>query len=443
MAGRTELERELPGEPIDRIAKPLERFLRVEAASGVVLLLCTLVALALANSAASEGYLGFWKTRVGFRIGSFEMDHYLQHWINDGLMAVFFFVIGLEVKYELVLGELRELRKAALPIAAAVGGMLVPAGIYLALQRGGEAPEGWGIPMATDIAFVVGCMAVLGRRIPHGLRVTLLSLAIADDIGAILVIAIGYTASLDWVALGSGLAGIALIVGMQRVGIRSIGMYTAVGAGIWLAFHESGVHATIAGVILGLMTPSQSYVSTSVFDRIADRARELFRGDELETRPHRPAEVRVLRRAARETLSPLEYLAGTLHPWVGFLIMPVFALANAGVPIELADLGHPVAVAVAAGLLVGKPLGIVLASFLAVRLGLARLPEGVGWGAMTGAGMLAGIGFTMALFISSLALSGDTLDVAKVGILAASFVAAVAGMGLLVGLLPPRSGAAT
>ena len=433
---------ELPREPIDRLTKPLEHFLHIEAASGVVLLVCTVIALALANSGASEWFLKLWKTRVSIGFGSFQMVHPLYHWINDGLMAIFFFVIGLEVKRELVVGELRGMRKAALPVAAAIGGMVVPAGIYLLLQGGTPAQDGWGIPMATDIAFVVGCMAVLGPRIPHGLRVLLLSLAIADDIGAILVIAVGYTAHIDLMALGLGGAGLALVWGMRRMGVRSFGVYTLVGVLVWLAFHESGVHATIAGVILGLMTPAHPYVSQPAFGRMADRATAVLGSDDWDAASHRSAKVRKFTWAARETLSPLEYLEGLLHPGMGFAIMPIFALANAGVPFHAADLASPVALAVGAGLVIGKPVGIVLVSFLAVKLGLASLPKGVTWAVLAGGGCLAGIGFTMALFISGLALSGEHLDVAKVGILAASAVAAVLGMGALVVLLP-KAGAAS
>jgi len=430
----------LPEEPIDKVTKPLEKFLHVEAASGVVLLACTVVALVLANSGASEWYLGLWKTRVSIAFGSFRMDHPLYHWINDGLMAVFFFVIGLEVKRELVVGELNDLRKAALPVAAALGGMLAPAGIYLLLQGHTDARSGWGIPMATDIAFVVGCLALLGERVPHGLRVLLLSLAIADDIGAILVIAIGYTESIDLTALGAGIAGFGLVWAMQRVGVRSFGLYTIVGILVWLAFHESGVHATIAGVALGLMTPSRRYLSKGTFGRVIDRASAVLSGDEWEEGKERGEKVRKFARVARETVSPLEYLEGLLHPWMGFAIMPVFALANAGVRFDLSDVTHPVALAIGAGLVLGKPVGIVLVSFAAVRAGLAALPAGVGWRVLAAGGCLAGIGFTMALFISGLALRGDTLDVAKVGVLFASGVAAVLGMATLHFLLPKRSG---
>lgn len=428
----------LPRSPIDRLVEPLTRFLHVEAASGIALVVCAVVALVLANSPLAEGYLGFWKTKMGFRLGSFEIFHSLQHWINDGLMVIFFFVIGLEVKRELVLGELRDVRRATLPCAAALGGMLVPAGIYLALQSGETAARGWGIPMATDIAFVVGCMAVLGPRIPGILRVMLLSLAIVDDIGAILVIAVGYTDEIHLVALFLGIAGLFAILGMARLGVRSFAVYTIGGVLVWLAFHESGVHATIAGVLLGLMTPARSQISTGTFGQFLERVTEVIRGGKWDS-AHRAGRVRDFQRATRETVSPLEYLEKTLHPWVGFVIMPVFALANAGVPFKLGDFTEPVALAVMAGLVIGKPVGILLSSWLAVRVVLKRLPEGLTWGVVAGAGCLAGIGFTMALFIAGLALTDKLLDAAKVGIIGGSLIAAVAGMTLLVVLLPKPS----
>jgi NhaA family Na+:H+ antiporter len=308
--------------------------------------------------------------------------------------------------------------------------MLVPAGIYLALLSDGPAARGWGIPMATDIAFVVGCMAMLGRRVNPGLRVMLLSLAIADDVGAILVIAIGYTESLGFTSLLLGFAGIGLVVGLNRVGVRSVGIYTLLGAGIWLAFHESGVHATIAGVILGLLTPTGRWVGRRRVYRAFEQTSEFLHGDLEEE-----ADREVLERArilAREAISPLERLEAQLHPWTSFGIMPIFALANAGVAFSLEDFGEPVAIAVALGLVVGKPIGVFGFAFAAVRLGLARLPEGVTWPAVAGAGLLAGIGFTMALFIAGLALDGPALDAAKVGILGGSLLAALGGVTLLI-----------
>jgi len=405
---------QLPRQPIDRILGPLERFLHVEAASGLVLLGATLVALLLANSPWSEGFLGIWKTRVGVEIGGFQMLHSLKHWINDGLMVIFFFVIGLEVKRELVAGELRDPRRAALPIAAA----------------------GWGIPMATDIAFVVGCLAVLGPRVPPALRIMLLSLAIVDDIGAILVIAVGYTESIDAIALGLAFAGLALVLVLRRVGVRNMAAYALVGLGVWVAFHESGVHATLAGVLLGLMTPAKPHMASGLLADFIARAGDLLSGEGWEARDHRAADVLRLRRAAKEGVSPLEYLETRLHPWVAFVIMPLFALANAGVAFSPDALTSPVALAVAAGLVIGKPVGIVLFSWIAVRLRLASLPATFGWPAIAGGGLLAGIGFTMAIFIAGLALDGGLLDDAKVGILAASAVAMIGGFAVLRAVLP-------
>jgi NhaA family Na+:H+ antiporter len=425
----------LPREPIDRFVRPLVRFLHVEAASGVVLLAAAAAALILANSPLAEPFLALWKTKIGFNVGGFEMSHSLKHWINDGLMAIFFFVVGLEVKREIVLGELRELRLAALPIAAALGGMIVPAGLYLALQAGEPAARGWGIPMATDIAFVVGCLAVLGSRVPASLRVLLLSLAIADDIGAILVIAIGYTSEVSFVALGLGVCTIAVVELLARLGVRSFAIYGVLGFLIWVEFHESGIHATIAGVVLGMMTPARAYLSETSLGQALERAQEVLSGDAA-LDDGRADRVRKLQWATRETISPVEYLEALLHPWVAFVIMPLFALANAGVTFELADFGDLVALAIVLGLVVGKPVGILLFGWLAVRAGLAVLPEGVGWGVLTAGGCLAGIGFTMSLFIADLALAGDALDAAKVGILGASVIAAALGMGLLVRLLP-------
>lgn len=424
---------DLPEQRIQRYVDPLTRFMHIESAGGIVLLACTVVSLALANSPVGESFIGFWKTSVGFRIGGYEIFHPLYHWINDGLMVIFFFVIGLEVKREMVLGELRDLRRAALPIAAALGGMIVPAGIFLAMQWGEPGSRGWGIPMATDIAFVVGCMALLGPKVPRSLRVMLLSLAIVDDIGAILVIAIGYTDSINFLALGLGVAGIAVVVTLARLGVRNIGVYTILGTLVWFAVHESGIHATIAGVILGLLTPAESWVSRGLLGKIFDKAGRVVNGEDLSG----TSEYRLLRQmeqASREAISPLERLETKLHSWVGFVIMPVFALANACVPIHISYVTDPIALAIMAGLLIGKPLGIVGISYLAVKVGVARVPEGVTWAMITAGGFLAGIGFTMAMFIAGLALKGDLaaqLDPAKIGILCGSVLAAAIGMGLL------------
>jgi len=433
----TSPEPALPSTPIRRLTKPLAHFLHVEAAGGIVLAVASAIAIVLANSAFAEDFLAVWKSE--FAIGFEPMAHSLKHWISDGLMVVFFFVIGLEVKRELVLGELRDLRRAVLPIAAAIGGMVVPAAIYLALQWGEPGQRGWGIPMATDIAFVVGCMALLGPRVPAALRVMLLSLAIADDIGAIVVIAVGYTETIHWDALALAIAGLGLVYGLARLGVRGHVIYSVLGVGVWLGFHESGVHATIAGVILGLMTPTESWVSESRFQQMAARADEFMHG-EWDSAGQRRRVLQRMQIAAREAVSPLERLEHGLHPWVSFAIIPLFALANAGVPFKMSDLGSDVAMATALALFLGKPLGVFAFSFIAVRAGWARLPEGVPWLAVIGGGFLAGIGFTMSLFVAGLALGGDSLDVAKVGILSGSLLSGVVGMGILVAVLPKPQG---
>ena len=429
----------LPRQPIDRIVAPIVRFMHVEAASGIALMACAVFALVAANSPYAESYLAFWKTDVGFTFGEFEFIHSLKHLVNDGLMVIFFFVIGLEVKREIVYGQLGDMRKAALPIAAAVGGMVVPAACYLAVEFGTPAARGWGIPMATDIAFVVGCMALLGSRVPHNLRILLLSLAIVDDIGAILVIAIGYTEDLNWNWLLVAGVMIAVTNILARVGVRRIPVYVAIGIVAWYAFHESGVHATIAGVILGLMTPARAMLSAGVFGEMLTQAREVFEGGEWDEAQHRGERVRSFQRTTQETISPLEYLENTLHPWSSFVIMPIFALANAGVPFHAEDLGNKIALAVMLGLIVGKPVGIFLFSFTAVKIGWAALPHGVSWKMLAAAGCLAGIGFTMALFIAELALPGEELDIAKVGVLTASAISAALGMGLLAATLPKKA----
>ncbi len=423
----------LPIESIDKYIDPIKRFMHVESASGIVLLVATITALVLANSDLSDRYISFWNTTIGFKIGDFEMLHSLKHWINDFLMAIFFFVIGLEVKREIVMGELQDLKSAALPVFAAIGGMAVPAGLYFILLAGEPGARGWGIPMATDIAFVVGTLAVLGKRIPGKLRIFLLSLAIVDDIGAILVIAIGYTAQLDYLALFFGILSIGVFVLFQKIGIRNAAVYTFVALMIWFGFHESGVHATIAGVIVGILIPAKSWVSERRLSVMMQTTMGILRGEGWRSSKERYKILRMTERVARKSVSSLERFENDLHPWVGFLIMPLFALANAGVTINFSGLTSAVAFAVIVGLFVGKPLGIVLFSWLAVRFKMAALPEGITWGVVLGGGFLAGIGFTMALFIAGLALNGSMLDDAKLGILVGSLISAIFGVLILIG----------
>jgi NhaA family Na+:H+ antiporter len=316
--------------------------------------------------------------------------------------------------------------------------MIAPALVYLACAGTGEGQRGWGIPMATDIAFVVGCMAILGPRVPHGLRIMMLTLAVADDMGAIVVIVLGYSQGLDVNWLVGGIAGILAVSALSRLGVRNPLAYVLLGIVVWYAFLESGIHATLAGVILGLMTPARAHLSETAFAHALRRAEQVFEGGEFASLPHRGEKVRQFQHMARETISPLEYLETTLHPWSSFVVMPIFALANAGVPFDASRLSSPIALAAMLGLVLGKPIGIVTASWIVVKAKLATLPDGVNWKVMIGAGCLGGIGFTMALFIAELALAGkhELLDTAKMGVLLGSALSAVLGMGLLAWLLP-------
>lgn len=427
----------LPEPPVARWARPFVRFLKIESASGVVLLVCTIVALVLANSAWAAHVAEFWHTRIVIGIGSFEFSKSLEWWVNDGLMTIFFFVVGLEIKRELVAGELRDPRKAALPIMAALGGMVAPACIYWIFPRDQQGEAGWGIPMATDIAFVVGFLALLGPRVPFGLKILLLSLAIADDIGAVLVIAVFYSGDIAVSMLGLAAVGFGVTLLFNRIGVRRVPIYVILGAGIWLAFLKSGIHPTVAGVLLGLLTPASAWIGDrALIDVVGDVWHSLRTDQDGKPEFHHKPLLGQLELAARESTSPLERLETGLHPWVAFLIMPIFALANAGVSVQPSAIAHPVALAVAAGLVIGKPLGIVAFSWLAVRVGLARLPSGVNWKVMIGAGCLAGIGFTMSLFVANLALKDALLDAAKVGTLTGSALSAVVGCSLLILFLP-------
>ncbi len=429
----------LPDRPVERWLAPVTRFLHVEAASGVVLIVCAVTALILANSPLAAWFAGLWKTRVALSLGGFTLAGDVGHLIiNDGLMTIFFFVIGLEVKREIVSGELRDPRKALLPVFAAAGGVVAPALIYLALQWGQLGQRGWAIPMATDIAFVVGFLALFGKRVPFGLKIFLLTLAIVDDLVAVLIIAFVFTQSLGWAWLGVAAAGFAATYFFNRIGVRQIGVYVVVGALIWLAFLKSGIHPTVAGVLLGLLTPASAWVGQKTFTEVLGEAWDRASGSGPESASE-AVDLERIRFAARETVSPLHRLEIGLHPWVAFLIMPVFALANAGVALEVSSLGDPIALAVAAGLVVGKPVGILLMCLLAVRAGLTRLPDGVTWGMMAGAACLAGIGFTMALFLNTLAFPAATFPAqeaaGKIGTLAGSFVSAVLAAVLLISVL--------
>lgn len=429
----------LPARPVARFTRPFVRFMHLQTSGGVVLLGATLAALIFANSAGAAWYASLWNRELSIGVPGAMLSYPLWYWINDGLMTIFFFVIGLEIKRELIWGELRDRRYVVLPVVAAIGGVLVPIGIYLLLQPAPPGRAGWAVPMATDIAFVVGCLAVLGARVPPALKVFMLSLAIIDDILAIAVIALVVSSSIDlsWLICAAG--GFAVIALLDRLGVRRIAVYVLVGAVIWLCTLKSGIHPTIAGVLLGLLTPASAWIRDAALLEVIDTSLPQLRGGGDGPSPERREAAETLAFAATESVSPLERLEHGLHAWVAFAIMPLFALANAGVPVSISGIQEPVAIAVIAGLALGKPLGIAGASWLAIKLKLARLPEQTGWLALLGAAWLGGIGFTMALFIASLSLAGPLLDASKSGILAGSALSMLCGFAVLAAAVRRRN----
>ena len=420
-----------------RFAKqPLERFLQIEAASGIVLLTAASIALGWANSPWSASYFALWRAPIGVRVGGTSFERPLDWYVNDGLMAIFFFVVGMEIRREVHGGELSTWRRAALPAAAALGGMVAPALIYLWFAGAPATRVGWGVPMATDIAFAVGVLALLGRRVPAALRVLLLALAIIDDLGAIVVIALFYSAGIATSGLLVALLGMVLLGVMRAFGVRSKVLYVAPALVLWAGTYAAGVHPTLAGVVLGVLTPVQVWLGPQGFVRsvrgVLDR---LSRKDEPAPSPHDLAgALRRVEVARREAMSPAEALIEALHPWVAFVIMPLFALANAGVSLKGVSLdrgGAAVALGAAAGLLVGKPLGVLVASAIVLRLGVAALPRGLTARHLVVLGAVAGVGFTMSLFIAQLAfVDPAALGAARLGVLVASAIAAALSLGL-------------
>ena len=432
----------IPVPPVERWLVPVKHFLHIEATSGLVLVACTLLALLIANSPWSHAIESFWHTPVSIEIGHFKIEGDLGHLvINDILMTIFFFVVGLEVKREIVAGELRDPRKALLPVFGAIGGVVTPAAIYTAMQWAQPGQRGWAIPMATDIAFVVGILALFGSRVPFGLKIFLLTLAIVDDIIAVLVIAIVFTETISWGYILAALAGFALVYLLNKIGVRSIAIYVMVGIAIWIAFHHAGIHPTIAGVLLGLMTPSRPWIGNRTFVEILSDTWDDLRGADPETE-HLPVNLEQLQFIARESHSPLHRLEMGLHPWVAYLVMPIFALANAGVELETSSLSNSVAIAVAVALFVGKPLGILLFCYIAIALRFTRLPAGVSWPVFFGGACLGGIGFTMSLFLNALSFPTDEfpeLEAAgKFGTLLGSLVSTILGSILLLVFLKPN-----
>ena len=409
------------------VAAPIQRILAVEAASGIVLLVATVAALLWANISPTS-YEGLWHMPLGVRCGSWSYERSAHFWINEGVMTVFFLVVGLEIRRELFEGELASLRKSALPLAAALGGMLVPAGIFAVLNTGREGEAGWAIPMATDIAFAVGVLTLLGSRIPPALRVLLLALAVIDDIGAIAVIAMFYSAGISPVGLALVALGIGGILTMRAAGVRAPLLYVAPGGVVWAGLLAAGIHPTLAGVILGLLTPVRPWFGLSGFAETAQAHLERLPADDREALH---ASLDRISEARREALSPVERLIHTLHPWVAFVVMPIFALANAGVIFGEARISGDelwLFAGIVGGLALGKPLGIAAASLSASRLGIAVRSEEITRRGVLLVGLVGGIGFTMSLFIAQLAFPpGPQLDTAKLAILVGSLVAMLGG----------------
>jgi NhaA family Na+:H+ antiporter len=416
------------------VVQPLQQFFRLEASGGLVLLAATIAALIWANVAGAS-YEDFWATQISVTVGDFEFEETLLDLVNDGLMAIFFLVIGLEVKRELVVGELSNVRAALLPVVAALGGMIVPALVFLAVIGGGDGGEGWGIPMATDVAFALGALAALGRRVPTGLIAFLLGVAVIDDIGAIIVIAVYYTDALAFGWLAAAIGGLVVMAVLRRVEVRHMAPYIALGLFIWFCTLESGVHPTIAAVAIGLLTPARPFQEPSTVSAEAIRiANET--ADEPDDPDADAGSWGRLTWLSREAISPLTRVEHHLHEWSSFLVLPIFALANAGIPLDAESLeaatGTSIALAVALGLVVGKTVGLALGVGLAVRLGLSPLPSGVRWVHVVGVAALAGIGFTVSLFIAGLAYTAPSeLEAAKIGILGGSVVAAAIGLAAL------------
>lgn len=422
--------------PITQLMRPVQRFMHEEASSGIMLFVAAVVALIWANSPWYHVYEELFEMHAVLGFGRWTLEQSLHHWIDDGLMAVFFFVVGLEIKRAVIVGELRSARRAALPVVAAMGGMIVPALIYFSFNMEGEASRGWGVPMATDIAFSLGVLSLLRTRAPLPLKVFLAAFAIIDDIGAVIVIAVFYTGDIAWGNLGIGGLFLAALAAVNFLGIRHPLVYILLGVAVWLAFLTSGVHATVAGVLIAATIPIRVRVDSAGF---LARSRDLLLvfersgayGHEEQTSSEQRAILKELEDTAKDIQSPLQRFETALHPWVAFVIMPLFALSNAGVKLEgdfFAALTHPVTIGIVLGLVIGKQVGVTLFSWVAVRLGFAELPYGVTWLQFYGVALLGGIGFTMSLFITNLAFTDDMLSTeAKMGILLGSAISGIIG----------------
>ncbi|QPH40599.1 Na+/H+ antiporter NhaA [Pedobacter endophyticus] len=421
--------------PIERIIAPVNRFIHLEYTSGVVLLLSVIAAILWANSGFSDSYHHLWHLDLSVTFDEYHFSRPLHVWINDGLMAIFFFVIGLELKREFMDGELSSFRKAVMPMGAAVGGMVVPAILYTVINIDSGARHGWGIPMATDIAFALALLSMAGKNIPTSVKVFLSALAVADDLGAVLVIAFFYTNQVNFNALGiAGIFLLVLIIG-NRMGIRNSSFYLIIGITVWIGFLLSGVHATIAGVLVAFTIPVTRRINENEYSQNLRRLSYDFEkevpSNSTLTTPEQHQTIQHVKNLSLAAETPLQKIEHALHPWVAFLIMPLFALANAGIHIDggfFGSLINPISIGVVAGLVIGKFAGIMIFTLLMVRLGIGRLPSGANWKHLTGIALLAGVGFTMSLFISGLAFSKpEFVEQAKYGILIASVLSGLTG----------------
>ncbi len=425
-----------------KIFLPAMQFMRQEKSGGIVLAVAVVIALALANSPWHENFAHFFEHHLGFVVDSTPYFNFsIAHWINDGLMSLFFFVVGLELKREFIGGELRDIRKVVLPVGAAIMGMLVPAGIFLALNFGTEVSGGWGIPMATDIAFALALVYMLGDRVPLSAKVFLTTLAIVDDLGSVIVIALFYTSNISVSSIAVGVAFLLIMFIANKMGVKSVLFYGMLGVcGVWTAFLMSGIHATIAAVLAAFMIPADSKIPEATFIARMRRQLRLFEkadSNDVRTLEHEQVEIIAqVKSEAINALPPLQRLEHGMHPFVSFVIMPIFALANAGVNFVEMDIAsifsNNVALGVMLGLLLGKPIGVVASVWILVKLGIGKRSASMTWRRFIGLGFLASIGFTMSMFVTSLAFTDPVLHVqAKVGIFAASILGGVIGYRLL------------
>lgn len=424
--------------PIEKIISPVNRFIHLEYTSGIVLLTSVVIAIIWANL-AYENYHHVWEINFSIGLGDLALNHPLHTWINDGLMAIFFFVIGLELKREFMDGELSTFRKALLPMSAALGGMVVPALIYFAINQGTLAVKGWGVPIATDIAFALALLSMAGKNIPPSIKIFLSALAVADDLGAVLVIAFFYTGDVDFTSLGMAGIFLGVLLFGNRLGVRSSLFYLIVGVGVWVNFLISGVHATIAGILIAFTIPAVTKIDEKAYSAKLKKLTHIFEqeipNNSTLTTPEQHKTIQHVKDLSLAAETPLQKIEYALHPWVAFGIMPLFALANAGIVIGgdfFSSIINPISIGVILGLIVGKLTGILSFTWLMVKTGAVELPEGANWRHITGVALLAGIGFTMSLFISGLAFKNPVfIEQAKYGILIASVIAGVSGWLIL------------